>query len=544
MIQKSIICVIVVLFFANVYSKAQLNYSAITGANKNGEIDTLAYQQSFKISNNNDGILEKEIDPDKYIVGANDKFVISIIANKPIEFETFVSPDAKMLIRNVGIVDIKDKTLNESYKIIKDKISEIYKTDNVNVVLAEIRKFKVTLSGNLKRPTTVSVSATERVSEAIEKAGGFTANSSLRNIEIYRKSKEERIKVDLIKFHYLGDDNNNPYLMGGDQIFIYALNENQTVEIRGEINNPNTFEFMEGDKLSDLIKFGQGFNNISLLDSVEFVRMNTTNNSYDSKIIDLSSWRNDLFNNKNLKGDFELNNGDRVYVRKKSNFSKTTYVAIDGLVKYPGRYPIDEKNDKLNEVIEKAGGFLEDASLNDISLFRFSIRKWDPELYRLSMMRTSEMSKSETKYFQSRIRERQGVMSLNFEDIFKNPNSQDNIVLKDKDSIYIPKVKDYINVQGAINRPGAVIYNSKYKVKDYVLLAGGLSYNADESEIFITRTGGEQIEADDNFLIQPGDVILVPPKPDSISFKDVLTIATQIITIAGVLITLVNLTNK
>jgi hypothetical protein len=71
-----------------------------------------------------------------------------------------------------------------------------------------------------------------------------------------------------------------------------------------------------------------------------------------------------------------------------------------------------------------------------------------------------------------------------------------------------------------------------------VQLAGGFGYKANEGSTLVTKPKGERYLAEDgNYMIEPGDQILVPPK-EEISFKEVLTTTAQIITILGVIIAL------
>ncbi len=77
-----------------------LNY-IITGI-KGKTVDTLAYQTGQRIIKETEGLVEKEIDPEKYILGPQDKLTISIIATRPREIEVEVSPEGKIAIPEVG----------------------------------------------------------------------------------------------------------------------------------------------------------------------------------------------------------------------------------------------------------------------------------------------------------------------------------------------------------------------------------------------------------------------------------------------------------
>jgi len=133
-------------------------------------------------------------------------------------------------------------------------------------------------------------------------------------------------------------------------------------------------------------------------------------------------------------------------------------------------------------------------------------------------------------------------MALDIEKIKNNYQSDDNILLMDRDSIFVPQKRNFVNIQGRVNNPGMVIYNKNYQWLDYINLAGGFGFRADDGETLIVKPKGEQFLAENmNYTIEPGDNILVPPEAE-VKFMDILTtsltIVTQLVTIIGVIIAL------
>ncbi len=505
--------------------------------------DTLSKSKE-KQTSETEPLIEKPIDAMKYILGPGDKLKISILTTTNISNDVKISPDGRAFIPDIGVVDLKNKTLAEAEKIITEKAKKIYKSDEIYIVLSEIRRFKVTVSGSVKNPSIVPVTAVDRVSEAIEKSGGLLREASLRKIMIIRDNIN--IPVDLLKYYMYGDIASNPTLMGGDYISVSTVSSNETIRIEGEVSLPGKFEFVEGDSLSTLIKFGQGFLNSAFLDSTDFVSFIEGESNFSSKVLNLSSWRDKIFSGQKLDGDFPLKSGDRLYLRKVKNWPNDRFVIIEGEVTYPGIYPINEGTDKLKDVLAKAGGFTESASIEKTIMIRQAEKdKEDQVMKRLRSMPTSEMSENEKRYFQARESEIKGIMAVNFATLMEENNPVDNIFLIHKDSIFVPKVNNFINVQGRVNNPGNVVYNGSYTYEDYIRLAGGYGFRSDEGATLIVKPKGQQYSAKaKNYILEPGDYILVPPESD-ITFFEVfttsLTIATQLITILGVVITLVRL---
>ncbi len=533
---------ILLLLIPFYYVKGQLTQTEMNGTFFRMKIDTTAFESAQKLAMQTNIVPEKPINANEYVVGPGDEFEISILINEPILLHLKVSPEGSLLIPNTGIVQLKGDTLVNAYKKINEKLRRVYKTEDIGVQLSQIRQFKVIVSGSVLKSLSVAASPLDRVSEVIERAGGIAKDGGMRNISLIRDSNV--YSVDLLKFFLVGDKSANPYVEGGDQIIVPPLSEKQKMGIYGEVGMPAEFEYVPGDSLSTLIRFGQGFLASSFLDSVEIARFETDGKTINRFYIDLNSWKNILKTREKLPGDIPLQVGDRVYVRIIPNWNKDQYVIISGEVKYPGKYAIVETKDKVADLIKRCGGFTENASIEDIEFIRQQESlKPDLEMERLARIPYTEMSQFESRYYQSRVREKRGVMSIDVKKAISDENSDQNITLYNKDSIIVPTKKNYINVQGRVNNPGNIVFNPNWTYMDYINQAGGFGYRADINETFIAKSKGEIFLAKDkNYILEPGDVILVPPQKE-VSFTEVFTqvVATvsQLMTIAGIVITLV-----
>ena len=214
----------------------------------------------------------------------------------------------------------------------------------------------------------VPATAVDRVSDVVERAGGLKDSASVRKIILLRDDGKHRQLIDLLKFYLLGDNKSNPCLSGGDKIIIPLVSERQIISIQGDVLSPCEIEFVEGDSLSTLLRFGLGFAESALLDSVEYVQWTPT--GLNTTILDLTKWRNIILSNENPENDFPLNIGDRIYVRTKADWQKIHYAVILGEVNYPGRYSIEKDVDKVSDLIRRAGGFTKDADISNVEFIR------------------------------------------------------------------------------------------------------------------------------------------------------------------------------
>ena len=228
---KKIFSFLFILIFNITLLSAQFDDEAVTGGAESAQ-DTSKVNQLLDNSSMSGGLLDGAINPKEYRVGPGDEFIINIVSSKSEQVRATILPDGRILIRNVGVVDLQDKTLEESYELIEKEVRKVYNSKDISVILSNIRRFKVTVSGQTFTQATVAATSTERVNEVVNKVGGFDKKSSLRNIRLLRK--DSIIKVDLIKFFNIGDKSVNPYVSGGDQIIVPPYNSKSTIEINGE----------------------------------------------------------------------------------------------------------------------------------------------------------------------------------------------------------------------------------------------------------------------------------------------------------------------
>ncbi len=526
-----ILAVLLMHYNLDAQKKRYIDNSYLTGS-KEKELDTLHLKTAKEIADETTGLLEKEINPDQYIMGPGDVLLLSIVTTETTEHKIIVSPDGNLLIPGIGVVNVKDKTLTEAKELIRNAIDKVFKSYEVFITLNKLREFKVIVSGSVRKPATVPATAADRVSEVIERAGGLKYDASVRNIILLRNN--EIIPVDLMKFN-IGYKDANPKVLGGDQVIVPPSNLAHTIQIWGEIPLEGTFEYVDGDSLSTIIRFAHGFLRSSRLDSVELVRFTPNNAQTERLYLNLEQWQNIMHTQQKLAGDIPLNVGDRVFVRPKKNWQEKRMVVIEGEVNYPGKYAINKEDSRVYDILLRAGGPTDEASLESAVLTRQKeIEKVDREMKRLETIPPSEMSENERRYYQARKTEQKGVMAINFTKIWNNPNSSDNILLIDQDSIYIPSIKNFINVQGRVNNPGLVLFKPGYTYLDYINSAGGFGFRAEEDETLIVKKKGEQFLAKDmNYVLEPGDNILVPPEYET--KIDWWLWTTQVITMLGML---------
>lgn len=507
--------------------------------------DTIGRKASEKLVAEASDALDVEIDAKTYVVGPGDRFTLRFASAITDDVETVVSPEGFLLIPKGGNINVKGLTLDSVRVLVEERLRSVFK-GQVGFALSKLRRFKVYVLGAVRIPSVVTATAADRVFDVLHKAGGIIDTGSVRGIVLIREGQSEPIRVDLQRYLSFGDRTANPTVLGGDRIIVPLRNDRNTIGISGEVHQQSEFDYVEGDSLSTLIRLAGGFLPSAFMDSVTVVRVDERGTTLSTITIDTKSWVKDIYTGRSLEGDIPLQVGDRVYVRAIPKWKQRAEVTILGEVKYPGKYAITPLQTRVTDIVAQAGGFTEKASLEDAIMIRTrEVKTVDREYDRLSKLPPSEMSENELQYFKTKSREVKGVLSVNFVDLFEKGKLDNNPVLHDKDSVFIPSKNLYINITGSVRNPGRIVFKNGLTYMDYISLAGGYGFRADKNATLVIKTKGDQFPASsENYSLEPGDNILVLDEPETKFidvFTQVLTISAQIVTVFGVIYTVVRL---
>ncbi|MDZ7623254.1 MAG: SLBB domain-containing protein [Ignavibacteriaceae bacterium] len=459
------------------------------------------------------------INPEEYRVGPGDKIFISISGVTEISNTFIIDQEGWLYIPRIGGIDLRKNTLAVAKEKISDGILRYFKDVDIFISLVDFRMIKISLVGSVTKPAVFVLSANSRLMDLVTGSKQLNDNSDLRNINVISKEGETK-NYDLLSFLRFGDFSNNPILVEGDVVLIQKVD--QVIRISGQINYPALYEFRSEETIEDLIKLAGGFTFDARKDSIELIRF-----LEDGKTQISNYFSYDEIAQNNIY----LQNKDHVVIRKIPEYLIDHYAVVNGYVRYPGWYKINKKSTTLKEMIEEAGGFLDEASLTEASITRkMDVEEIDPEYERLKLIPTDKMTEDEYDYFKAKSRQFSGRVVVDFAKLFQNNDLKENIILRKNDIINVPEKKDYIIMLGQFVNPGKIIFDSLLTIENYIDLAGGFGWRALEGDVRIIRAKtGEWVDADEDVLLQPGDTIWAPEDPPGPKFWDVFTDALTVV---------------
>ncbi len=218
----------------------------------------------------------------------------------------------------------------------------------------------ISVNGQVRAPFTRTFGLNDRmtVAQAIEYANGLK-QSVFPVAYIFRKDLTNPLKMQYIRIDLEKDG--ETLLQPGDQLNIYDNTTYTNVgelRVSGAVKNPVGITFEPGVTVHDLLTMAGGFTVGAAYDRVEVFRVNIS----DKDEVKLDRIPLVVDENYNLVGeDFQLQPYDHLVVRMTPNFTMGRAVEVNGRVKYPGTYVLTDSKTQLWEIIEMAGGLLDDA---------------------------------------------------------------------------------------------------------------------------------------------------------------------------------------
>ncbi len=427
-----------------------------------------------------------------YIIDVGDTFEILLTGKLQMKEELLVGRDGAISIEKVGKVNVAGKTLIEAEKAIIQYIETAAFGVDAFVSLGKIRDVQVIMLGHVYSPGIFTLSGGSNILAALNIAGGVRDSGSYRRIE-HRRNGELINIIDLYDLMIFGKFDTTNVLRSGDTILVSP--SQMQITVSGGVNQPAVYEALESETAADLINYASGFSeHYSGFSSISVNRMSPSK----SEIIEVP---------ENKLAEFALQPRDSIQVPSYKNEIKTAKrVEIQGMVNRPGEYVIGE-NEKLSDIIVKAGGYKENAYLYGSALFRNEALDKEKLFAQLNYSDTvnyiisnigktnAEISSSVLDLLAEELRSRsyegRVVTDFNLNNLKANPSL--DIKLFDKDKIVIPEIQKVVYLFGDFRKPSNYIYDPSLDPKDYIKLAGGLKDSAYDEILVIDPDGKTHI---------------------------------------------------
>ncbi|SQD80119.1 SLBB domain-containing protein [Moritella yayanosii] len=322
----------------------------------------------------------------------------------------------------------------------------------------------------------------------------------------------------------------------------------QIVEIRGNVRFPGLYPKTSNMSLTELIDAAGGLSAKAYTDKIEVSRLNTATAHVQLEQLDVNL----------SQGRFMLNNADVATVYTKPGWTDNNKVMLLGEVMFPGEYNI-KRGETIENVINRAGGFTQFAYPDGAVLSRESLKIAEQEsnarlaenlrkeISAMSLRRTSktlsnQSSPTEALKIADELSntEALGRLIIDLPDIMAGDESVD-VAMEDGDILYVPPLRNVINVVGEVYSASAHVFNHKLTLHDYIQRSGGSKSQADTDHMYVIRANGSITVADSSFWftrstveLQPGDTIVLPIDAEYLDGITTISAASEILYQMGV----------
>ncbi len=412
--------------------------------------------------------------------------------------------------------------------------------DSVTVhgVAERIRSY-VTVRGNVWVEGEVGHTPGMKLSDAIRLAGGPKPDVYLDRILVTRvRDDSSMVQLRSAFRDTSGAVVDEIILDEEDEIRVFSRSTFRTeryIAVVGAVRKPGRMPYREGMTVRDAVLLADGLTPDAWLQEAEVARLaedstpgslaRTIRVPLDSSYVFARTAGERYAGPPGLPApasgapDTELEPYDNLLIMRQPGWELQRSVALSGQVRFPGRYSLLSKTDKVSDVIARAGGLTPEAYPQGVRFYRSYTggrpTGGDPFSPVLAEPRARLAAGGRDSVRRS-IPERVGI---DLPKVLDDPRYRDNVVLMGGDSIHIPEFDPVIMVRGAVNSPGAVAYEPGKNLDWYVDRAGGYTQTGDQGHAYVTQPNGERegvkrkpILADRVPRPQPGAVVYVPAK--------------------------------
>ena len=430
-------------------------------------------------------------------------------------------------VKEVKLEDVKNFLIHGGDQLIVQEIVDKYKN-------------RIILEGEVFRPGNYELIKGMTLKNLLEKAEGVTEEAFLSRGLLVRSKDDTNKESISFSVSDILSGKSSVQLQAKDKIRIFnkdELREKQTITIQGAVNKTQTFDFIKNLQIEDVIAMAGGLTEGADANVVNVSRR-LKDGSFEtlSKNFTISSEKN-LGLNKSEP--FYLEPFDIINVRYLKGYMPQKTVVVKGEIKYPGNHVISNKNERLSDLIKRAGGLTPYAYLKGATLIRKKMDESDKK--QLDLLKS--INEKDTIVKDSKFIENKGFkIGIDLDKILNKggANTSIDLFLEEGDELLIPSEKQTIEVKGEVLSPSLIQFKKGKSLKNYINNSGGYSIKAKRSKTFVIYSNGDKATIK-RFLffksypkLEPGAVIFVPTKKEAqrMSTQEVLGITTSIGTLA------------
>ena len=382
----------------------------------------------------------------------------------------------------------------------------------------------------------------------VDRAAGLT-EEAMTSHAVMRRMKPNRTQ-EVISLNLEGILNGTEAdvpLKNEDVVFIPTLAEHQnlrTLTITGEVIFPGVYEYADNMTLEDFVLQAGG-----LTDKASAVKVDVSRRLRDAQATEAGmeiakTFSFSLKDNYVVDGqkDFVLEPYDIVQVRRSPVFQDPITVSVDGEITFRGSYTMEQKNQRLSDLVKSAGGVLEGADVRGARLIRHMTDDERARMQAIISMARQHADEKDSISLEKLSLQTTYSVGIHLDEALAHPGSSRDIELMNGDRLIIPRFNHTVRISGDVHQPNTVAYMEDKGYKYYVEQAGGFGNRAKKRHAYIVYQNGTIAKASKG-KVEPGCEIIIPSKAkrDGLSVAQWLGIGTSMASLGTMFATIAHL---
>ncbi|MDQ6610965.1 MAG: SLBB domain-containing protein, partial [Gemmatimonadota bacterium] len=359
--------------------------------------------------------------------------------------------------------------------------------------IAERVRNRITLGGNVWAPGTYGFQNGLTLEAALRRAGGVKPDAYLGRVLVSRlRADSTRVQLRAMLRDTTGATVEPFALAEDDEITVFSrtnFRSQQVVVIGGAVRKSGQYPWREGMTMRDLVLLADGLEESAYLGAAEIARLPAQYNGHttaetirvplDSGYL-FAQGRNPLAFSA---PEVLLQPYDNVLILREPGFRLPTVVMLTGEVRFPGRYTITDRGERISDLIARAGGV---TALADQDAAYFT-RRLSSNTNRARLDSATAASDSlRLEANAARIR-----VGVDLAYALKHRGGNDDLVLEGNDSLDIPSRRQTVEVRGEVNAPTALAHANGRSLGFYVDAAGGPSAKGNARRAYVVQPNGK-----------------------------------------------------
>ena len=388
------------------------------------------------------------------------------------------------------------------------------------------------------------------VRNLIEAAEGLTEDAFTSHAVLHRLKADRSLEVVPIDLQGImaGSVADVP-LRNEDVLFIMTqedLRQERTLTITGEVMSPGVYEFADNVTIEDLIVMAGGLTDQASLAKVDVSRRIIDKRATAKNKEIAKTFTFELKDGLVIDGNrgFVLEPYDIVHVRRSPAFSTPRNITVTGEVNYEGNFTLENKNMRLTDALNMAGGITDAAYLRGARLVR-TMNDEERVRYQASLnaIRNVLSERGDSIAWNNLQNSTTYSIGIELDKAVANPGGDYDLILREGDQIFVPEYNGTVKISGDVMFPNTVSYIAGRGYKKYVEQAGGFGNRAKKGKTFIVYQNGTIGLASKGAKPEPGCEIIVPSKKRSnpVNLGALLSAGTSLASLATMVVALTKL---